>query len=58
MKFFLVLLVLLGALHSVASASIVPGLLTAMSGSLLAAMALLDSRGQHNGDATRIPYRA
>jgi hypothetical protein len=58
MKFFLLLLVLLGAIHSMASASIVPGLLTALSGSLLAVMALLDSRGQHGEDAMAVLRRA
>jgi hypothetical protein len=58
MKFFLLLLVLLGAIHSMASASIVPGLLTALSGSLLAMMALLDCRGQHGEDAMDVSRRA
>jgi hypothetical protein len=58
MKFFLFLLVLLGAIHSAASASIVPGLVTALSGSLLAVMALLDSRGQHSAGAMGLSHRA
>jgi hypothetical protein len=45
MNLFLVLLVVLGAIHGVASESMVPGLLTAISGGLLAVMAWLDSRG-------------
>jgi hypothetical protein len=54
MKIFLVLLVALGCIHSAASAatvvgvlqiigSILPGLLTAIAGGLLAVMSLLDS---------------
>ena len=47
-----------GFVVGAASASIVPGLVTALSGSLLAVMALLDSRGQHGGGAMGVSHRA
>ena len=43
MKSSLVLLVVLGGIHGVTSGSILPGLLTAISGGLLAVMAQLES---------------